>query len=112
MFAKSSEFEREATKETFNWILNSWRKKTDFVKMALYRKVYMNVQHFINNKLCFVYSFYSVPVFIPHRSQKLKDFINKTINQTNFKFMEKRCYIILDYMDLETYSLCNPRIMG
>ena len=33
--------------------------------------------------------------------KKLKDFINKTINQTNFKFMEKRYYIILGYMDLE-----------
>lgn len=31
-----------------------WSIKTDFVKMALYRKVYTNVQHFINNKLCFV----------------------------------------------------------
>ena len=30
------------------------RIKTDFVKMTLYRKVYTNVQHFINNKLCFV----------------------------------------------------------
>ena len=34
--------------------------------------------------------------------KKLKDFINKTINQTNFKFMEnQRYYIILGYMDLE-----------
>lgn len=27
---------------------------TTFEMMALYRKVYTNVQHFINNKLCFV----------------------------------------------------------
>lgn len=31
-----------------------WSITADFVKMALYRKVYTNVQHFINNKLCFV----------------------------------------------------------
>lgn len=42
------EFEREANKK------KSENIKTDFVKMALYRKVYTNVQHFINNKLCFV----------------------------------------------------------
>lgn len=52
------EFEREANKKKHSFKLDfnklSENIKTDFVKMALYRKVYTNVQHFINNKLCFV----------------------------------------------------------
>ena len=52
------EFEREANKKKHSFKLDFniafGDIKTDFVKMALYRKVYTNVQHFINNKLCFV----------------------------------------------------------
>ena len=52
------EFEREANKKKHSFKLDFniafGDIKTDFVKMTLYRKVYTNVQHFINNKLCFV----------------------------------------------------------
>lgn len=49
------EFEREANKKKHSFKLDfNIAFGEYFVKMALYRKVYTNVQHFINNKLCFV----------------------------------------------------------
>lgn len=62
--ARKDEEKRKAYEKKRAEIINDCKKKqqkaesenikTDFVKMALYRKVYTNVQHFINNKLCFV----------------------------------------------------------
>lgn len=60
------EFEREANKKKHSFKLDFniafGEYKDGLLKMVLYRKVYTNVQHFINNKLCFVLCcFYSVP---------------------------------------------------
>lgn len=52
------EFEREANKKKHSFKLDFniafGEYKDGLCKMALYHKVYTNVQHFINNKLCFV----------------------------------------------------------
>jgi hypothetical protein len=52
------EFEREANKKKHSFKLDFniafGEYKDGLCKEALYRKVYTNVQHFINNKLCFV----------------------------------------------------------
>lgn len=55
--------------------------------MVLYRKVYTNVQHFINNKamFCLMLLLFGAVVFISGTDpKKLKDFINKNDQSDKF----------------------------